>query len=381
MLSSPFDLIVSDQDFQSSLGIHKITDRFENWLWVFMKNHRVHATTDRPPKMHRKIFIDALHNNQELRRKFDEICKITFVHDFYLEWIVNDPLQLEWIEKKLGVNHLRSDIVYFHNNLSHKEKIITLIDNLNQPLTEKIHAIEQLKMDWGKYLRRAKVLDWLDGHPSSERVKFSWDWLLKYYSEIFSSIYQPTNSHDLKYLIKTKIASPEEKELIIHSIKSAWSNHIYRKKISKSKKQCNVYLPIEIIAKLDKIAKNNSASRGEIIEILIDEESKTNIHLETRKRRREALGLPSLNNYESPITNLERQDIPKKTSQPQNWNIRSSAPLSVYEYKYQNIANIHESPQPHKDTVDFESEVLSDKNTEPIKRREPKVEVGRKKRK
>lgn len=381
MLSSPFDFIVSDQDFQSSLGIHKITDRFENWLWVFMKNHRVHATTDHPPKMHRKIFIDVLHNNQELRRKFDEICKITFVHDFYLEWIINDPLQFEWIEKKLGVNHLRSDIVYFHNNLSHKEKIITLIDNLNQPLTEKIHAIEQLKMDWGKYLRRAKVLDWLDGHPSSERVNFSWDWLLKYYSEIFSSIYQPTNSHDLKYLIKTKIASPEEKELIIHGIKSAWSNHIYRKKISKSKKQCNVYLPIEIITKLDKIAKSNSASRGEIIEILIDEESKTNIHLETRRRRREALGLPSLNNYESPITNLERQDIPKKTSQPQNWNIRSSAPLSVYEYKYQNIANIQESPQPHKDTVDFESKVLSVKSTEPIKYREPKVEVGRKKRK
>lgn len=381
MLSSPFDLIVSDQDFQSSLGIHKITDRFENWLWVFMKNHRVHATTDHPPKMHRKIFIDVLHNNQELRRKFDYISKITFVHDFYLEWIVNDPLQLEWIENKLGVNHLRSDIVYFHNNLSYKEKIITLIDNLNQPLTEKIHAIEQLKMDWGRHLRRAKVLDWLDGHPSSERVNFSWDWLLKYYSEIFSSTLQPNNSHDLKYLIKTKITSAEEKELIIRSIKSGWSNHIYRKKVSKSKKQCNVYLPIEIIKKLDKIAKNNSASRGEIIEILIDEESKTNIHLEARRKRREALGLPSLNNDESPITDLERQDIPKKTSQPQNWNIRSSAPISVYEHKYQNIPNIHEIPQPHTDTVDCESKVFSDKNTEPIKHREPKVEFRRKKRK
>jgi len=203
-----------------------------------------------------------------------------------------DISRMDWITDNETLNFITSESIVkriFSNEYSPRvpipmdqllertEKTIALYDLLSFHLRgsekEFSHFLIGQEEEWRKWEKAINSLKWLNGSDSEEALKFLYDWINKNKP---SSIYAPISFRNFTsaamYLIEQFLRAPEGPSLLLRA-KGTWTQRKIRE-LPNGKKQCNLSLPEDSIEKLNKLAKENKINRNELIEFLINCETK-----------------------------------------------------------------------------------------------------------
>ena len=297
--------------FSEIIGNSKSSARIENWAWHYLINFHKLLSNDSTKIADRNMMADFIMNN-----KIESIVHNKFHLNLLLEnkldWISDDLRQIEWIKMRMGIR--QSDFLdmtghnqwtmqnltnpknlnwtiatnfvnninklTIKNGLPDRDRIILMIDLDQNDLSIKESIINELKNEWMLRAKRDEIFDWFSEY-NSEKYKILDSIIKKYLSDRNFPSGVISSFQDL--LIKFDHISCTNMEIVnlVEKCRVAFNQKIRRAKVD-NKKQLNVLVSKKSIDQLEKLASKHSFSKAQIIEILINNESKNEIYLNGR---------------------------------------------------------------------------------------------------
>lgn len=227
----------------------------------------------------------------------------------YLEWIDSGIRQSTWISSNVATALTRSSGNYLLTgvhptkglsieipvHLIGRDRSIALIDYYSgleiTSLNQAIEQLNRLKLQWQEHIKQDAFFGWINRDNTEDKLSYFWDWLKKRNTGITNG---QSSFRDYEHLLNyfdNSGLSIAEKELLGSKARKAW-NQLKNRENSVNKKQCNFLLTKVNVQKLEKLSLKHKLSRTEIIEILIESESKNEAHIEARLHRRKQLTDP-----------------------------------------------------------------------------------------
>lgn len=203
----------------------------------------------------------------------------SLIPDAYLKWIENDERQYLWLAKRLE-ERVSPTLSRRLVHLVGKDHLIAMIDCWDIDLEEKAFEVEQLQKDWFKHKARGDLaLEWFaDKKEGRQRCICAGQWVERHYPNLLSE--RPTiNSYkELLIFFDQKDFGRHEQKAIIREIKMRWHRQQFDER-NADKKQVNVMLSKDVIAKLDTLGKRHNHKRAQVIETLVRMETEKGEYL------------------------------------------------------------------------------------------------------
>lgn len=249
-----------------------------NWLWSYINSARPSrlSADDFGSQVQRQRLANVLQRDVHLTENVQLAASHQLLPAEAFTWVLDERRQRNWILSQLPDTVRNSKIPAA---LTEHERLLVQLDLLNfGSLEVKRLYVEALRTNWNQHKDQDKRYEWFTKKAASERLQFAWDWLARNAPLPTAGKTSFQSYTDLLIFFDTTRPSPEQCELWLMKIKKQWSQRSYRAKI-KGKSQCNVVLRNSTIQKLDQLAEKHDLKRAEVLERLIDFESKTDSHL------------------------------------------------------------------------------------------------------
>ena len=297
--------------FSEIIGNSPTGIRIESWAWHYLINFCNFPSDGNIKIADRNMMAEFIIRNK-IEPTFCNTFKTSLLPDIKLDWISDDPRQIEWIKMRMGIKqsgfldlkgynqwtmqnftntkslnltattNSESDIknLKIRNGLSDQDRIILMIDLDQNDLSIKESVINELKNEWMLRAKRDEIFDWFSEY-NSEKYKILDSTIKKYLSDRNFPSGVISSFQDL--LIKFDHISCTNMEIVnlVEKCRVAFNQKIRRAKVD-NKKQLNVLISKKSIDQLEKLASKHSFSKAQIIEILINNESKNEIYLNGR---------------------------------------------------------------------------------------------------
>ena len=259
-----------------------------------------------------------LPENYNDKKLIENAIKHRIIEEKEFDWINESEHQAFWIENQLKINNLYSlgqipPQPITHGNplqsgeitdtdsfkmiipsvIRGRKRSIAIIDYIystnRKPFEQNIIHVRQLRNSWNNHKEKTKKFNWIiDGNL--EKIDFLWKWLES--KDPKYTLNKP-QFHDVDSLLINFESGYTEDEInyLITNARRIWNQKQLRKK-NKNRKQCNFLLDEEKVSKLKKLAEKYNLSRTEIIEILIDSETKHAHYISERIDRKNQIKDP-----------------------------------------------------------------------------------------
>lgn len=287
-----------------------VSTRIESFVWVSLSQWRDELINIQTT-MHqfRDFLADRLIINEDIKQRIVQNLTYNLIREDHLDWIVDSHRQTQWIEQYITMhesssrntyqNYSNIDISMFFNripaHLLGRMRNIAIFDfwaaNVFSTTIQRINYCNTMKAEWYRFTKEDKQFSWLNENDIEQKRLFFHKWLkLKHPLIPHNTAYFSSHENLLGCIDRGKFTDAEK---ILLSLKSrnAW-NQQQRRANFKGKRQCNFVLSERAIAKLDKLSSKYKLSRTEIIELLIDSESKGEKYISTLLDMKERLTMP-----------------------------------------------------------------------------------------
>ena len=277
------------------LGVSErvLTRRFRVWLWLTLK---LESPSDHDFSSHVPTPDAIWQMAQYFKRRADK-RQIPANRAFYflpeeaLAWIGEDDRQNQYLFRRLQMEFgiQEPDAQAIQSVLHGRDLVVGLIDRLNRELTYKQQQVAGLHKDWNDHLNLDKSIEgFFLKEDEAEKCSLMWEMTAQQYPAAVSGVLRFTDVNSMTLFFGKGQFTFEQTALLLSKLKKRWSQNKYRVNL-KDKKQVNLVLSSKTIGLLDKMASNYDLSRAQILEALIQDESKKKIYLTERLSRRAAL--------------------------------------------------------------------------------------------
>jgi len=271
-----------DDALSAYLGDTRSNHRRDVWLWLYLETH--HEAELKPEECNGFNMRDRLASI--LHEKRMPLDKITTAMNHFLapaeclKWIAEDERLTQWLALRLE-EVSNNYWARRRPRLLGKDLVTGLLDIWDAELREKTKTLNRLREEW-LYLKSLDYqLKWFEEKSESkQRCQFAWSWLQKHAPKLTDDTLPVENYLELLMLFDKADLREAERTLIAQNIRRAWNRRQYLEKME-GKKQCNTFLPEEIINLLDGLVNKHGLKRPQVLEILIQMEAERGSYLGT----------------------------------------------------------------------------------------------------
>lgn len=303
-----------DDNLAKTINTNTISERIESFIWISLAQKYKHITNIQPiTNDFRDHLADCLNKDAEIKRETQFNLQNNIIPEHNLNWITNSHRQATWIEQYITTRIPFNWFAPFGNPLppSHspiavafrakipphllkKNRSVAIFDycaaNSFSSMIERINQCEYMKNAWKNHEKQDKHFSWLNDGAAEEKREFFCNWLISKQHNIF--IGNTLQSHEeLLTRFDHSPLTENEKITINQTAKRRWDQQQRRSK-SNGKRQCNLEISESAITTLAKLAQKHGLSRAEIIELLIESESKHEHYISERLMRKNLLTKP-----------------------------------------------------------------------------------------
>ncbi len=250
----------------------------------------------------RQQIVDYIRTNKVNIEFINNNCTKLMLPGALLDWIEDDKRQNNWIINYLFKN--QNCKIIGVPELQGRDLVVATIDILNSDLNAKSNIINVMKQNWISHKQGDGFFDWFKEKKDGDVYEIARGFAIKKFPDIYhvKSLYpgQGPSSFSLTNLITDATIyfsnydelliffdnyefSQAEKQIWLDGVRKKYNQQKYRKNLV-DKKQYNFILAKGVIKKLDKLAQQYELSRAEIIELLINMEAATPVHIPNRIR-------------------------------------------------------------------------------------------------
>jgi hypothetical protein len=306
--------------FSKALGISIVSDRIESFAWIFASQYDITLLQFHPENRHalRNQLANHLEKNEPhsdaLRYKIQQ----NYTPNEYISWITDRPRQSNWIFNQIGIlnnqysqnwhlltqspsiilpkpSHPTPVPINTPIHLKNKNLSIALFDywtyTINFNLEIAIAIARLLNKLWEQQEKIDQLFEWINENNADEKLRFFWEWLNEREPTKVIGLHKFQSHDELLTHFDSFMYTDSEKILLSRSARTAWNQRI-RRENNKDKKQCNYIFSKSTVTALDKLAQKYHLTRTNIIEILVESESKHETYIKERLTRINSIKQP-----------------------------------------------------------------------------------------
>lgn len=305
------------------IGTNILSDRIHSFAWICIASKNPELPHINPnSNKERETIAELLTLDLITQREIQQSIKHKLIPDHYLDWIVDSQRQALWIEQHIkeslefGMTDARLNPNSLHNlmdpmsitqakpslssirglrtpnHLHGKNLSIALIDYWTCMTTTGSFArtdqTKSMRLAWENHIKEDKIFAWLDTEDSEKKRDYFWEWLEAKDKTITQNRPKFQSHEDLLIFFDNPRFGRSDKEVLSQNCRKTWSQKKNREEMN-GKKQCNFVLPEKTISNLKKLSQKHGLTRTEIIELIIDSETKNETYISERLRRLNAL--------------------------------------------------------------------------------------------
>lgn len=310
------------------LNKDKVTMRDLSFVWVHLVNYenlqdrenkiQTQWTSNYKEELIDEDFIEyILSQNTLLRDKVERDLKYKTISARYFDWIGEGTYQSHWVERFLSdrtpspttpapagpyanLVHQNANSMKFLSftvplDLIGRNRSIAIFDfwaaEILSENQERISLIQAMQREWELQVKNDSIFSWLNDGDGEKKRALLWS-CLSSNGVKGTFAYAPLRSHDdlLRFLFDNKFQLHERKFFNL-SARKLWNQQQRRENI-KDKKQCNFILSKAADKNLNALAEKYNLTRTEIIELLINSETKRRIYINERLNQKYLLTAP-----------------------------------------------------------------------------------------
>ncbi|MFD1709454.1 hypothetical protein FVQ98_09790 [Ottowia sp. GY511] len=275
-------------------GVRLASERLFSLVWTMIctydpqfQNQNIEGNSEE--------IIRYLNNSHGLRENVKNMLRYALIPDENLDWITDSKRQLTWIFNYIkSIPGAQKSPIRVPIHLSKRNQVIAYLDYWSgtslPDVLARLGFNHTMQSNWEIQTKPDRHFDWLKKDGSPEKINFLWDWL-----PANSGIFTGRNifiGHEARFknhedvLIFSDQARLSNADIILlnQRARRTWLQRQQRAK-AVDKGQCNFVLTKSTIAKLEKLAQKHRSNRTEIIELLINEEFRSEHHIHQVKLR------------------------------------------------------------------------------------------------
>ena len=301
-------MAIHDEDKLSGILLSNIHDKRSEclaWLFAAQLNGKLAEFNPGWPG-HRNAIASTLETDKNSILAIQQALAERMIPEQNLQWLDNSVRQSTWIRYHIKDCFVRSSAGFLQNNgprdyfdtvlvpthLQGNDCSIALIDyyshQTSTSLKEAISNLEQLNQKWIFNTAGDKYFAWINKESAEERVAYFWSWTLGKIPQRSFQWKPPEDYEQLLCALDSFNLGIQDKELYGTKARKSWAQQ--EKRISsKDKKQCNLWLTTKNIERLKQLSEAHKLTRTELIELLIESESRNPFHINVRLQRRKNL--------------------------------------------------------------------------------------------
>lgn len=286
-------------NFEIGLPPFEYKNRIANAFWIYLAQSEAY-------------YLDAAHltedeieNGMQMRRAraidtfpdgFLSIYSRPIPSTSYIknvDWMPDTNRFHQWIVIGLGQCikklFMRCTPIMIPAALTGRAKLIAIIDYyiIYYSYWENTeNATDNLRILWQSKTNGDRDFSWLEGENSQGKLKFFFEWINRSHdSHPVLSKCKPTNTfgsiEDLLIYFDSPGFDKEHRELFSSKVRALW-NQQQRRANLKDKKACNFVLSTSTIKNIKRLSVKYHLTQTEVIEIIIDSESKYEKYIKER---------------------------------------------------------------------------------------------------
>lgn len=234
------------------------------WLWLNIQSRGVTFNFDLPGL--REGMADYI-TNFNLTAEINSQKSYMLLPEQAFSWVEKNGRQPAWLLRE--VQRKFNGTLIDPASLTPKERLIALFDNWNIERSNKLNAVDQLKVAWVQQQLQDRKLSWYaSAGKEKQKCQLAWQWYQTHHQVVAMFATEFSRFQDiLKFLDNTNF-SQEEKLHHLEQIKKrfkAQQTQVNRR----GKLQTNLSLSEAARSQLEELARKERKTKTEMIELLI----------------------------------------------------------------------------------------------------------------
>ena len=269
------------------------------WLTLVQENPHLKAKNSEFSKLNsRFIYATWLKDDAESLGKIRRTLSEGLCPEPYLDWIQHDDRQPLWLDRVLAKGIQRVPIFangfpgYIPSHITGRARSVALLDyyalTSHASIAMQIEQNAMLQENWIRYTEVDEKFSWLNDEDAERKRDLFWKWLKSRDISHPDQQLQFGTHEDLLIFFDRLEFSLERKILLSADFRKSW-NQIRLREKSTGRKQCNFILSDKTILKLKALSKKHSLTRTEIVELIIDSESRDEYYISKRLSQKRML--------------------------------------------------------------------------------------------
>lgn len=275
--------------------------RIESLIWLTLVQENPHLkakNSEFSKQTPRIIYANWLKNDAESLGKIRRTLSEGLCPEHYLDWIQNSDRQPIWLDRVLAMGIQREPIFangfpgYIPSHITGRARSVAMLDyyalTSHASIPMQIDQNAMLQGNWIRHTEADEKFSWLDDEEAARKRDLFWKWLKSRDISHPDQKLQFETHEDLLIFFDRLGFSLERKILLSADFRKSW-NQIRLREKSTGRKQCNFILSDKTIFKLKALSKKHRLTRTEIVELIIDSESRDEYYISKRLSQKKKL--------------------------------------------------------------------------------------------